>query len=68
MSSEQFAVLVLLRMKNKPAKKMSNKYGLSIDPLCTPNVVGSHSLYELFILVLFFHVKNNHKLVLKQAS
>ena len=42
--SAKFAVSVLLRMKNKSAKKMLNKYGPSIGPLGTPNIIVSYSL------------------------
>ena len=31
-------------MKNKSAKKMLNKYGPSIGPLGTPNIIVSYSL------------------------
>ena len=47
---------------------MLNKLGQSIDPCGTSNILNSHSLYELFTLVLCFLFENNHGLVLKQAS
>ena len=44
---------ISIPMKNKSAKKMLNKSGPSIDPWVTLNTIASHSLYELFTLVLF---------------
>ena len=49
-----FAISLSLCIRNESAKNMLNRSGPKIEPYGTPNIIASHSLYELFTLVLCF--------------